>query len=117
MKAIVKIIIIAYTVSLLFRISTHAGSYNSIINNRNQLNLEGAHYYRHYKKGVDYKKYKKPEFKEKQPFAEEMRERYDDKKDFNRDIDRLHNINIEGGNKIKIKFRNEKNIHIDYDKN
>ena len=117
MKAIVKITIIICTVISLLQISSYACSCNIIVKSENRHNLEGAHYYHHYKNGVDYKKYKKPEFKEKQPFGEEMRERYNDKNDYNNDIDRLNNINIERGNEIKIKFRNEKNINIDYNKN
>jgi hypothetical protein len=115
MRAIFKITIIICAVISFLEMSPYACSGNTLLKSVNRHNLEGAHYYHHYKNGVDYKKYNKPEIEEKRSEGEKMRERYNDKSDYNRDIDRLNNINIEKSNEIKMKFRNEKNIHLDYD--
>lgn len=88
-----------------------------IAKNSHQNDLNRAHYYYYYKDGKNYKKYNKPEIEEKQKNTEGMRENYIDEYDYRRDIDRLNNIRIEKRNEIKLKFRNEKNIHIDYDRN
>jgi hypothetical protein len=87
------------------------------VNNKHNYNLEGAHYYYHYKNGKNYKKYNKPQVEEKRSDEEKLREKYNDKIDYNRDIDRLNNINIEKNNEIKMKFRNDKKIHLDYEHN
>jgi hypothetical protein len=116
MKTIIKISNICkiiFTATLVLYISTSI----PIVKGGHQSELNGAHYYYHYKNGKNYKKYNKPEIEEKQRSGEKMRENYIDKNDYNRDIERQNNLNIEKRNEIKLKFRNEKNIHLDYDKN
>jgi hypothetical protein len=116
MKAILKMLIMSKIIFFI-SLSVYSKGFTPVIKNGYEHNLEGAHYYHHYKNGVNYKKYNKPEVEEKRPEGEKMRERYNDKSDYNRDIDRLNNTDIEKGNEIKMKFRNERNIHLDYDVN
>lgn len=114
MRAIIKMLIICEAIFFV-NLNVYSRDFAPGIKNKYEYDLEEAHYYYHYKNGANYKKYNKPEIEEKRPEGEKIRERYNDRIDFNRDIDRLNNINIEKGNEIKMKFRNEKNIHLDYD--
>jgi hypothetical protein len=116
MKTIFKTLIVIKLI-LLTSLFAYSKDFSPVIEKGYGHNLEGAHYNYHYKNGVNHKKYNKPEIEEKRPEVEKMRERYNDKTDYNRDVDRLNNTNIEKGNEIKMKFRNEKNIHLDYEPN
>jgi predicted membrane protein len=116
MKTITKMLIICkiiFTTTLALYMSTKI----PIVKEGHQNDLNRSHYYYYYKNGKNYKKYNKPEIEEKHKNSEKMRENYIDKNDYYRDIERLNNLNIEKRDEIKLKFRNERNIHLDYDRN
>jgi len=114
----VKIFSILFLISIIFFFPLFSYSTDDFIekDSHDQYELDGGHYNYYYINGKMYKKYNKPTMKEKTKIHDKLMDGHRKSTEYKSKINREEQFNIKQGNEVKMKFSDESNMQLEYDR-